>query len=345
MSEKDDVYYALMEARRVADSLSSWVRSADARDSVRSSQSIIEQGIKAWERISSDLREGRKHIEPPEDYVHTSCYCNTPDCSPPCSFCESGAGNELDEFDNPLDGRGPCLRKMRPAQRYPDRWLAMRLSQSTGIFGEDQMSWKNMQSAPRDGTEILLRYPKQGNVKHLALYDKFSGMWTNKGAPVFAVEQGCEWAPIPTDDAPAVANAAPLDTKWPSEELIGAVARGWCSDASGGKEMDSDLAFDIATSVHRYLQSQAYSAAQQADSNQQLSDDLIKQIASEQGMSTYAYQNDPVGYCIDFARAIEAAAAPNAQLVEALQECSRLESAEEIRSIARAALAAAGVKP
>src|SRR5690349_21508031 len=45
--------------------------------------------------------------------------------------------------------------------------------------------------------------------------------------------------------------------KWPSEGLIGAVAQGWCAEANGGKVMDSDLAFDIATSVHRYLQSRA----------------------------------------------------------------------------------------
>lgn len=47
----------------------------------------------------------------------------------------------------------------------------------------------------------------------------------------------------------------------------------------------------------------------------------------------------------DYGRAILANSAPNKALVEALQECSRLESAEEIRSITRAALAAAGVKP
>jgi len=42
--------------------------------------------------------------------------------------------------------------------------------------------------------------------------------------------------------------------KWPSEGLIGAVARGWCSEANENKTMDPDLAFDIVTSVHRYLQ-------------------------------------------------------------------------------------------
>jgi len=57
------------------------------------------------------------------------------------------------------------------------------------------------------------------------------------------------------DKAPQPASAQDELEKWPSEGLIGAVAQGWCSEANEGKDMDSDLAFDIATSVHRYLQS------------------------------------------------------------------------------------------
>lgn len=108
MSDKDEVYYALMEARQVADWLSHKVQGADARDSVRSSQSQIEQGIAAWGRISDQLRNGAMHIEPPDDYKHTACYCSAPTCSPPCSFCtdpENNPDNQLDEFDNPLDGQ------------------------------------------------------------------------------------------------------------------------------------------------------------------------------------------------------------------------------------------------
>lgn len=47
---------------------------------------------------------------------------------------------------------------------------------------------------------------------------------------------------------------------------------------------------------------------------------------------------------IHFARRVLANSAPNKALIEALQECSRLESAEEIRSIARDALNGAGVE-
>lgn len=39
----------------------------------------------------------------------------------------------------------------------------------------------------------------------------------------------------------------------PSEGLLGAVARGWCSEANENKTMDSDLAYDIARSVYQYL--------------------------------------------------------------------------------------------
>lgn len=33
------------------------------------------------------------------------------------------------------------------------------------------------------------------------------------------------------------------------EELLGAIARGWCTDRNMHKIMDSDLAFDIADSI------------------------------------------------------------------------------------------------
>ena len=129
------------------------------------------------------------------------------------------------------------------------------------------MTWQTMQSAPRDGTEVLLRYPKQGNVKHLASYDTFSGMWTNKGAPVFAIEQGCEWAPIPPDAAPVVANAAP-ELPEPLEEVRGKFRGEWDYVEAGAR-------YYTQAQLIAYGQSCAAIAAQQAAPKQGLTDEQI----------------------------------------------------------------------
>lgn len=94
MSDLNDIYYALMAAKSSNEALESWVRSADARDTVRSRQRDIESGLAAYERLSRDVRDGRKHVEPPEDYEHKSCYCSAPTCSPPCSWCTDPANSE-----------------------------------------------------------------------------------------------------------------------------------------------------------------------------------------------------------------------------------------------------------
>lgn len=87
MSDLNDIYHALMSARRAVASLETWQRGADGRDSVRNDSESIECGIAAYERLQRDLRDGRKHVEPPENYERTSCGCGDPDASPPCSYC------------------------------------------------------------------------------------------------------------------------------------------------------------------------------------------------------------------------------------------------------------------
>lgn len=67
----------------------------------------------------------------------------------------------------------------------------------------------------------------------------------------------------------------------------------------------------------------ALASVQQSSPKAALTDEQIKEIANEWAMATHGYVNDPFGYCIDFARAIEAAAAPNAALVESLREALR----------------------
>lgn len=87
MSDIAEIYSALMDARASNDGLDSFVRGVDAREMVRHRRRNIEDGIAALERLRGQLRDGRKHIEPPDDYRITSCQCSAPNASPPCSWC------------------------------------------------------------------------------------------------------------------------------------------------------------------------------------------------------------------------------------------------------------------
>jgi hypothetical protein len=105
MSELSDIHSALRSGLFAVDRLESkCVRGSDW-DYVNSTRRELNDGMKAWEKLSSQLRDGKKYIEAPDDFKHTSCYCSAPTCSPPCGFCESGGGNDLDGFDNQLDGQ------------------------------------------------------------------------------------------------------------------------------------------------------------------------------------------------------------------------------------------------
>lgn len=62
MSDLSKIYDALMAAKASNEALGTWVRGIDGRDLVRSRSHDIEDGIAAYERLSADLRDGRKHI-------------------------------------------------------------------------------------------------------------------------------------------------------------------------------------------------------------------------------------------------------------------------------------------
>lgn len=100
MSDLDDIYYAIQSGLHSARALESWVNRADARDSVRGDISSLECGLKALERVRAELRDKRKYYEMPEDYKHTSCYCNTPTCSPPCGWCADAKEREREESED-----------------------------------------------------------------------------------------------------------------------------------------------------------------------------------------------------------------------------------------------------
>ena len=56
--------------------------------------------------------------------------------------------------------------------------------------------WKTMDTAPKDRSEFLIRYPLQGNVKSLCYRDKIHGCWMHEGTAIFPEEQRCEWLAI-----------------------------------------------------------------------------------------------------------------------------------------------------
>jgi hypothetical protein len=104
MSDIEDIYSALQAGLSAVQVLENRAVRADDYDYVRSRRSQINDGLKALETLRGDLRDGRKHVELPEDYKHTSCYCSAPTCSPPCSWCTEGKEREAEEeFFHPND--------------------------------------------------------------------------------------------------------------------------------------------------------------------------------------------------------------------------------------------------
>ena len=95
MSEMNDIYRALTAAQRVAESLMSWQQGMNGRDSVRDSQRVIDEGLRAHERLQRQMSDGRIRtlIEPPPDWKRTSCGCSDPGAMPPCSWCTDPANN------------------------------------------------------------------------------------------------------------------------------------------------------------------------------------------------------------------------------------------------------------
>ena len=90
MNELNDIYSALMVAKSANEALASWQTKWDGRDRVAGDQLAIERGIAAYHKLAGELRDGRKHIERPDDCDITSCECSAPNAAPPCSFCTSG---------------------------------------------------------------------------------------------------------------------------------------------------------------------------------------------------------------------------------------------------------------
>jgi hypothetical protein len=87
----EDLYQALKAGEASTEALSTWVRSPDARDIVKSRQWALTCGLQAYARVRAELARRPYRLEPTADYVSEGCACSTTPM-PPCGFCESGAG-------------------------------------------------------------------------------------------------------------------------------------------------------------------------------------------------------------------------------------------------------------
>ena len=67
-------------------------------------------------------------------------------------------------------------------------------------------------------------------------------------------------------------------TEW-HEQIMGAVARGWCSELNAKKEMDSDLAMAISTEVEELLKTDIHPKLGCATTGQ-----LIEEVVARLGI-------------------------------------------------------------
>lgn len=86
MNQLDDISSALLTGLRAAESLMTWQRGSEGYDLARHYRDTCQEGIKAFDQLRDQLRDGKKHIEPPADWKPTECFCSATS-HPPCSFC------------------------------------------------------------------------------------------------------------------------------------------------------------------------------------------------------------------------------------------------------------------
>ncbi len=79
---------------------------------------------------------------------------------------------------------------------------------------QPESAWKAFDTAPKDGTEVLIRFPLQGNVVLLVNWNVIHKHWESKGKHQEAIEyQGCLWTTIPSWAA-----RASVSPDWPECE-------------------------------------------------------------------------------------------------------------------------------
>ncbi len=94
----DDIYSALLCGQSAAESLMTWQRGSEGYDRAKHYRDACEQGIKAFDLLRAQLRDGKRHIEQVDAEPPTGCYCNATS-HPPCSFC-TPSEKELDTTEH-----------------------------------------------------------------------------------------------------------------------------------------------------------------------------------------------------------------------------------------------------
>lgn len=80
--------------------------------------------------------------------------------------------------------------------------------------------WQPFKTAPKDGTEFLVRYPLQGGVKQLVNWNTIHGYWQSKGEHVPGIEsQKCEWLPIPNFETGEAGMYSVFDPAYPQVKV------------------------------------------------------------------------------------------------------------------------------
>jgi hypothetical protein len=67
------------------------------------------------------------------------------------------------------------------------------------MTSDEQRQWQPIETAPKDGTEVLVTYSKQGFVMQLVRFNRTFNYWESKGEVELGLENNAtHWMPLPT---------------------------------------------------------------------------------------------------------------------------------------------------
>lgn len=97
------------------------------------------------------------------------------------------------------------MESVRPAERPGSNPLPLKLKPApppnppvvVDRVVNNVTGWRGMDSAPKDGSEFVMRYTLQGNAKRLVNWNTIHGFWESKGQAIMNIT-GCEWHQIDT---------------------------------------------------------------------------------------------------------------------------------------------------
>lgn len=94
-------------------------------------------------------------------------------------------GSEEQHCDLKDEERGGCCNSC-----WTRRWAERKLQ------GQDEGEWQPIDTAPKDGTEILTCNMNQGGIMRLIYWYRTTGQWRTKGAVIVCL-QDTHWMPLP----------------------------------------------------------------------------------------------------------------------------------------------------